>query len=287
MQLLEKILTKLYYTSGFSNFSWSHVGYYLAITIIMFIVELSFVGWQNSALKKIVAFNKSVRTDFYLWLLHLLNIYNLIAIILSFGTCYYLANLLQTRVDIHIGKLLNNFYLQFAITTILSDLVGYIKHRFFHQVKPFWNIHAFHHSATEMSLLTRYRVHFWELSIGRLFEAIPFVIMGLPIYSYFGFRVIVDIHQLLLHSNIKSNWGFVGNYILVSPAAHGIHHSKETKHFDSNYGITLIWWDRLFGTYYLPENVVAYGIPNNKFNKGLVKDVWQSIKGFGKSISNI
>ena len=38
-------------------------------------------------------------------------------------------------------------------------------------------------------------------------------------------------------------------YIIVSPQAHRIHHSREEKHFDTNFGLILSIWDRMFGTY--------------------------------------
>ena len=38
-------------------------------------------------------------------------------------------------------------------------------------------------------------------------------------------------------------------WLLVTPAMHRVHHSRERVEHDSNYGFNLPWWDRLFGTY--------------------------------------
>ena len=62
------------------------------------------------------------------------------------------------------------------------------------------------------------------------------------------------VHQLVLHSSIKSDWGFIGRYIFVSPSAHRIHHSIKREHYGKNFGNTFIFWDRLFKTFIKPDN---------------------------------
>ena len=107
-------------------------------------------------------------------------------------------------------------------------------------------------------MLTRYRGHFLETAMKRVFDVIPFAIFG-SIESYLAVTVLVEMHQLALHSAFTSNWGWIGRYVLVSPAAHRIHHSAASKHFDRNMGNTFIVWDRLFGTYHPPEHEVDLG----------------------------
>jgi sterol desaturase/sphingolipid hydroxylase (fatty acid hydroxylase superfamily) len=38
-------------------------------------------------------------------------------------------------------------------------------------------------------------------------------------------------------------------WVLVTPDMHRVHHSAVWPETDSNYGVVLPWWDRLFGTY--------------------------------------
>jgi sterol desaturase/sphingolipid hydroxylase (fatty acid hydroxylase superfamily) len=95
------------------------------------------------------------------------------------------------------------------------------------------------------------------------------------------------VHQLLIHSNITSSWGILGKYLLVSPAAHRLHHSINPVHFNKNYGNTFIFWDRLFGSYHKTEVVLELGIPNNNYNKkSLVTDLWMTIINFFKSFTS-
>ena len=87
-----------------------------------------------------------------------------------------------------------------------------------------------------------------------MIDVIPFAIFG-SIETYFIVKVLTEIHQLVLHSSIKSDWGFIGRYIFVSPSAHRIHHSIKREHYGKNFGNTFIFWDRLFKTYE-PKTIV-------------------------------
>ena len=37
--------------------------------------------------------------------------------------------------------------------------------------------------------------------------------------------------------------------ILMTQILHRIHHSKRVSETDSNFGFSVIWWDKLFGSY--------------------------------------
>ena len=87
-----------------------------------------------------------------------------------------------------------------------------------------------------------------------MIDVISFAIID-SLEAYIIIKVFIEIHQLLLHSSIKSNWGVLGKYIIVSPFAHRIHHSIERKQYGKNFGNTFIYWDRLFATY-KPHSVV-------------------------------
>jgi len=113
-----------------------------------------------------------------------------------------------------------------------------------------------------------------------MIDVIPFAIFG-SVESYFIVKVITEAHQLIIHSSIKSDWGFVGKYIIVSPAAHRIHHSAKIAHYDKNFGQTFIFWDRLFKTYQPKTVVEKLGVSKNIYNKdGVIKDIFKVIIRF-------
>jgi sterol desaturase/sphingolipid hydroxylase (fatty acid hydroxylase superfamily) len=55
----------------------------------------------------------------------------------------------------------------------------------------------------------------------------------------------------LQHSNVDLHYGPL-NYIVGSAETHRWHHSQEPREANTNYGSTLLVWDVVFGTWFLP-----------------------------------
>jgi len=266
---------------GFGQLNLSHIYFMVGTTVAVFLIEMLFTGWKNSAFRRILRFEKTARTDMVFWLLETFSFYNIIAVTLSFGLCYYLVGLIQKNVSFNLFVDLDNQVLAFVIIYIISDFKNYVRHYIFHRSEALWQLHQLHHSATDLNILARQRGHFLEAEISRFFDVIPLVIFGAPVYSYFAIKVVSEAHQMLVHSSLTSGWGFLGKYIIVSPAAHRVHHSVEERHYNKNLGSTFIFWDRIFGTYHPDEPIAVIGIPDNPYNqKGTVHDVFLSMKLF-------
>lgn len=284
MEFYDKVYNKVINLLDVLNLE--NIIYYLSVAPLMLIVELIIVGWDKSSLKKIVSFNKSVRTDLFFFLLDVFNLYNLITVILSFGIFNLLARLIYESTNFDLILTIDNIYIQFIVLFILSDLKNYFSHYVFHRYNSLWALHELHHSATHFCMLTRHRGHFLETALKRMIDVIPFAIFG-SLESYLVIKVLIEIHQLLLHSSIKSSWGFVGKYILVSPSAHRLHHSIERKHYGKNFGNTFIFWDRLFGTYVPHTEVKELGVEDSLYNKnGIFKDILLGFVHFFKYLKS-
>ncbi len=61
---------------------------------------------------------------------------------------------------------------------------------------------------------------------------------------------------------------------MVSPAMHQIHHSKLEKHYDRNCGWALSFWDRMFGTIYIPEKREEFPMGLGDGSDGTWHSVW-------------
>lgn len=281
-------LVKLLETQLSKGFDLNHIYLLLILTASLLIVEVIYEGWGNSSLKKIMAFNRSTRNDLMAWTIETISLYSFFSIAFSFGICYYLVGLIQNSIDINLN--IPNSTVQFIVVFIVADLKNWISHFTFHKSNALWQLHSFHHSATQFTILTRQRGHFLESEIRRFFDVIPFVVFGAPISTYFLVIVLSEIHQMLLHSSSNSDWGFLGRYVIVSPAAHRVHHSIDPKHFNKNFGTTFIFWDIMFKTYHPKSEILTIGIPNNPFNKGYFRDVimcqWLFLKATKDSIQN-
>jgi sterol desaturase/sphingolipid hydroxylase (fatty acid hydroxylase superfamily) len=200
---------------------------------------------------------------------------------MTFGICYYLTGLIQKNIQFGLLSYVDSIFLQATIMLVAADFKNYIRHLVFHRSKSLFMLHAMHHSAEEMTMLTAQRGHFVESAISAFFDVVVFMLLGPSFAGLIFVQAVRDFHQLLIHSNMQSGWGFIGKYILVSPAAHRLHHSTDEKHFNKNIGSLFIFWDRMFGTYYPPEKIETIGLNiDGMHHTGFAKQLWISYRNF-------
>ena len=168
----------------------------------------------------------------------------------------------------------------FTVTMLLAyDLSYYLYHYAQHKVPMLWELHKVHHSAEIMVGITKDRVHpideimnhWWDGVIpGLCYGAWLFFVLDPTEVTIFGLNVYLIRNVLLMmdfvrHTHLKLSYGRVLDGILLSPHYHQLHHSSAEKHWDKNFGLTLIIWDRMFGTMVKPE-------PDESFVFGLSHD---------------
>jgi len=66
---------------------------------------------------------------------------------------------------------------------------------------------------------------------------------------YFAYRSFIRVNQYLVHSNLTTDYGWIGRWLLVSPRMHRLHHATDPKYYNKNFTFDLVLWDRLFGSY--------------------------------------
>ena len=153
---------------------------------------------------------------------------------------------------------------QFGLAMVLTDLAQYWFHRMFHRIPFLWGFHAVHHSAKTMDWLAGARMHFAEIVLLRGVTSLPLLTLGfLPsvMQAYVG---MVYIYASLVHANLRGNFDWLGNWLVV-PRFHHWHHAIEAEGVDKNFAIHFPLLDRIFGTYYLPKAQwpSGYGVPEN------------------------
>jgi sterol desaturase/sphingolipid hydroxylase (fatty acid hydroxylase superfamily) len=142
---------------------------------------------------------------------------------------------------------------------LVTTFTGYWAHRGMHRLPLLWHIHKIHHSAVNLNWSTIYHKHFLELLLSEPLHVIAVLSLGTDLVAPFG--IIFMTIDVLGHSNIRLNLGRL-SYLISTPQAHRIHHSIESKHYDTNFGNTFMWWDHVFGTFcYDPDNPpIGYGV---------------------------
>ena len=155
---------------------------------------------------------------------------------------------------------------QVILMILLADFLRYWLHRAFHEIEPLWQFHAVHHSPDKLYWLNVGRFHPVEKSVQFLFDALPFIVLGVDqtvLSLYFVFYAVNGYFQ---HSNIDVRFGWL-NYLISSAELHRWHHSDLPEESNRNYGNNVIIWDVLFGTYYAPKARVvdSLGLQNKEY----------------------
>ena len=153
------------------------------------------------------------------------------------------------------------FFLQVVEIMFFTDLVQYWVHRAFHRVPALWRFHAVHHSAKSMDWIAGARMHFLEIIVLRGLTAIPMFTLGFAPAAIQTYLLIVYFYSAFIHANIGWNLEWAGR-LLATPRFHHWHHGIEPEAIDVNFAIHFPLFDRLFGTFHLPEGKwpQGYGI---------------------------
>ena len=163
---------------------------------------------------------------------------------------------------------------QFVLAMGVADLFAYGSHRLFHAVPLLWRFHAIHHSGEHLDWLASSRLHLVDILMTRAVAFIPLYVLGFSQPALYGYLVFASIQGILIHSNLRLDFGPV-RHLLVTPQFHHWHHTSQAEALDRNFAIHLPVVDRLFGTYYLPRDrwPDRYGIEGKPVPDGWLRQL--------------
>ena len=251
-----------------------------------YLLELLAVGWPRSSLRMLWQPSASVRMDMVTIVMQLLLPQRYLGYVLSFGLLYLIGLGAQPLQHLSLTRLLPTWGLQVACFTMFQSFLQYWLHRLEHAIPALWALHKFHHSADSMSLLTSARSTQLAKGIeaGLVFApaalltsaTAPIPAVGSPAFAiaviYFAYGTFVIVNGYFCHSNLTTDYGWIGRWLLVSPRMHRLHHAKARSYHDRNFTFDFVVWDRLFGTYAAcpPDTdplTIPLGLEDNPFNR--------------------
>jgi sterol desaturase/sphingolipid hydroxylase (fatty acid hydroxylase superfamily)/protein-S-isoprenylcysteine O-methyltransferase Ste14 len=153
------------------------------------------------------------------------------------------------------------FWAQVLGAMIVADIGYYTAHRICHAVPFLWKFHAVHHSIEEMDWLASHRIHPMDMIFTNTFALLPLWCLGFSLEALILHQAIYQAHTLLLHANIKLNFGPL-KWIIASPEYHHWHHANERDAYDRNFAGQFSLIDVILGTAFLPfkRQPKAYGL---------------------------
>jgi sterol desaturase/sphingolipid hydroxylase (fatty acid hydroxylase superfamily) len=143
------------------------------------------------------------------------------------------------------------FWLAVIVSVIAMDFVIYLQHVMVHAVPALWRLHRVHHADLDYDVTTGARFHPIEIVLSMLIKFATIVVLGPPVLAVVVFEVLLNATSMFNHGNARIPEGVdrVLRRFVVTPDMHRVHHSVEDDETNSNFGFSLPWWDRLFGTY--------------------------------------
>ncbi len=151
-------------------------------------------------------------------------------------------------------------WVQFILVLLVVDLASYTAHRALHEVPVLWRLHAVHHSSPELDWLSTSRGHPIDQILNMTVATLPLAAVGFSFSFWTGFLAFTFFYPFLAHANTTITLRWLSP-IFVTPAFHHWHHADEADAVNTNYGTVFSFWDRLFGSWHLPDRMpTAYGI---------------------------
>lgn len=158
--------------------------------------------------------------------------------------------------------------IEVVLAALALDLVIYAQHRILHRVPLLWRAHRVHHSDLAFDVTLGVRFHPFEIVLSQGLKLAAIAVLGAAPLAVLVFELVLQAGALFTHADVAlparvERWV---RWLVVTPSLHRVHHSIARDETDSNFGFSVVWWDRLFGTFRaaprLPESTMPVGVPD-------------------------
>jgi sterol desaturase/sphingolipid hydroxylase (fatty acid hydroxylase superfamily) len=142
-------------------------------------------------------------------------------------------------------------WLAVILSLLVLDAAIYAQHVVFHKVPLLWRLHKVHHSDVEFDTTTAIRFHPLEIVLSMFFKMALVAAFGIAPGVVLAFEALLNACAQFNHGNVRlsERTERAVRLLLITPDLHRVHHSRRQCETDSNFGFSVPWWDRLFGTY--------------------------------------
>jgi sterol desaturase/sphingolipid hydroxylase (fatty acid hydroxylase superfamily) len=144
------------------------------------------------------------------------------------------------------------FWVSVVVAVVVMDFVIYLQHVMVHAIPILWRLHRVHHADLDYDVTTGARFHTIEIILSMLIKFATIMVLGPPVVAVVIFEVLLNATAMFNHGNIyiPEKIDRVLRLFVVTPDMHRVHHSVHAPLANSNFGFSLPWWDRIFGTYF-------------------------------------
>ena len=144
---------------------------------------------------------------------------------------------------------------------LLVELCYYAFHRASHRIRWFWAAHVVHHTGEHMNFSTAARQSILNGVLGSAAFYLPAVWLGVSPGVVMLMLAINLVYQYFIHTEWVQRLPAWVEWVFNTPSHHRVHHGRNARYIDKNFGGTLIVFDRLLGSFEPETEAVDYGIP--------------------------
>ena len=176
-------------------------------------------------------------------------------------------------------------WIKVLLAVIVLDMMIYWQHVAFHRVPLLWRLHKVHHADRDLDASSGLRFHPVEIVMSMVYKMGLVVILGAPVLAVIIFEIVLNACAVFNHANVRlPRWiERPLRLVMVTPALHRIHHSVIERETNTNYGFSVIWWDKIFKSYTdVPEGKLTLGL--NEFQTDAPSGlIWSLIAPFKRN----
>ncbi len=165
---------------------------------------------------------------------------------------------------------------------IIHDFIAYWRHRISHGSRFWWSIHVPHHSANHYNLWINFRQSWFEQL--NVFFFVPMLFMGFHPVLYFVVHQLNSILQFWVHTEYIGRFPKWIEYVMVTPTSHKVHHARNEKYIDKNFGNTFLIWDRMYGTFEDLSEKPVYGLTEPVHTNNILRIVFDEAISIAKDV---
>jgi sterol desaturase/sphingolipid hydroxylase (fatty acid hydroxylase superfamily) len=267
------------------------IGRIAAVVAVVLIGEIFFVGWKASSLFRMIFIrSSSAMLDLLNLMLMLLKWTVFLEIALTLGASFVASKLIDwvtsqygwSRITLPSGGM-PGIAASLAVFWLATSFVQYWGHRLSH-TPALWQLHRFHHAATELNMVSAYRQHPLEGVALRFLSLVsPLAFFEVSQRLLLLYFILYTVSDLLAHSQLPWGYGWIGRWIVQSPLVHQVHHSIDDEHQNLHFSFCPLW-DHLFGTWYKgTKRPSRFGIADPAYElrplRTFVLDAWTFYAG--------
>ncbi|MEY2620299.1 MAG: hypothetical protein RIT26_119 [Pseudomonadota bacterium] len=238
---------------------------------------------------------RAVYTDVLYTLIHRLGLFRLVFFftlepwVLDLSSWYSLHGGPTWQLDAIWPGVTDQAWVSFVLYLIVLDALNYLVHRAQHQFKPWWALHALHHSQQQMTLWTDNRNHLLDDALVAFVFALVSQWLGVQPGQFVALLAVSQWVESLQHANLRARLGGL-RFVLVSPQFHRYHHAAGVGHQSPgavlgghNFGVLFPWWDILLGTarfddVYLPTGISDQIEDGRDYGRGFWRQQWLGVR---------